>query len=223
MQIQSYNDIVVRCLQFPSYPDLLVGEACGLTMNKTIYDPPICGKKMLRFLIKAEHTSVLEHCFWTFYIEGISRSCLAQITRHRMGSFTSASQHYATYDDMPMVVEDPSTADASALEHSLNAYVTAIRIKGASKEEARQLLPNACAVNLMWTVNARSLLNFFRLRLCQRNCKEIQILTEKIRVATKLYWRDFGLVAGPPCWMDGKCNQGKMSCGIVYDRQEEEG
>lgn len=36
-------------------------------------------------LIDEQHTSVLEHAVWTFVIDGISRRCCEQVTRHRVG------------------------------------------------------------------------------------------------------------------------------------------
>ncbi|MBQ3484645.1 MAG: FAD-dependent thymidylate synthase, partial [Clostridia bacterium] len=43
------------------------------------------------------HDSVLEHASFTFGIEGVSRVLLAQITRHRLASFSVQSQRYVSY------------------------------------------------------------------------------------------------------------------------------
>jgi thymidylate synthase (FAD) len=40
------------------------------------------------------HESPIEHVCFTFLIEGVSRSLLAQITRHRIASFSVKSQRY---------------------------------------------------------------------------------------------------------------------------------
>lgn len=40
------------------------------------------------------HESVFEHASFTFGIEGVSRTLLAQITRHRLASFSVQSQRY---------------------------------------------------------------------------------------------------------------------------------
>lgn len=43
------------------------------------------------------HESVLEHASFTFGVEGVSRVLLAQITRHRLASFSVQSQRYVSY------------------------------------------------------------------------------------------------------------------------------
>lgn len=152
-----------------------------------------------------------------------------------MGSFTSASQHYSNYADMPMVVhpdhvaqfeealyddfdthveqaerDDGVNTDMSGLEVALCEYNQMIE-NGVPAYEARQILPNACAVNIIWTVNARSLVNFFEQRLCKRNVDEMQILAHKVWQQIHEYWPELAGLCGPRCWLS-TCNQGKMQC-----------
>ena len=44
------------------------------------------------------HDSVLEHASFTFGVEGVSRVLLAQLTRHRLASFSVQSQRYVSYE-----------------------------------------------------------------------------------------------------------------------------
>ena len=79
-------------------------------------------------------------------------------------------------------------------------------------EDARFVLPNACATKIMMTMNARSLHNFFKHRCCNRAQWEIRELAEEmyklcVEVAPHLFNH-----AGPPCAY-GACPEGKMSCG----------
>ena len=79
-------------------------------------------------------------------------------------------------------------------------------------EDARFVLPNACDTKMIMTVNARSLLNFFRHRCCNRAQWEIRELADKMleevyAVAPNLFKK-----AGPSC-VAGSCPEGKMSCG----------
>ena len=177
---------------------------------------------LLKFLFKAEHTSLVEHLSWTFYIEGVSRSFLAQITRHRMGSFTSASQHYTDYRDMPFIVSSALIGNFQlefALAMALDVYKKLVDA-GTPIEEARQVLPNAAEVRLIWTVNARSLYNFFEQRWCGRNVAEMTAFCEHLYAKVQDTWPEFAKFLGPYCYhLNGKCNQGKMTCGRpwVYD------
>jgi thymidylate synthase, flavin-dependent len=58
----------------------------GLTPEKT--------ESFLQMLTEMGHESPIEHATFTFAIEGVSRSLLAQITRHRIASFSVQSQRY---------------------------------------------------------------------------------------------------------------------------------
>ena len=50
--------------------------------------------KFIQVLMDMGHLSPVEHASFTFAIEGVSRSLLAQITRHRIASFSVQSQRY---------------------------------------------------------------------------------------------------------------------------------
>ena len=79
-------------------------------------------------------------------------------------------------------------------------------------EDARFVLPNACHTKLIVTMNARSLLNFFSQRCCNRAQWEIRALaTEMLRLVRREAPTVFAK-AGPPC-LRGACPEGKMSCG----------
>ena len=52
----------------------------------------------LRRIVASGHLSVLEHASFTFGISGVSRALLAQVTRHRIASFSVQSQRYVSLD-----------------------------------------------------------------------------------------------------------------------------
>lgn len=95
-------------------------------------------------------------------------------------------------------------------------------IRGLEKkaiEDARYVFPNACETKMVVTMNARSLFNFFKHRLCNRAQWEIQqvaeaMLREVIKVAPVV----FANVA-PDC-VHGKCGEGSMSCGKAKEMKE---
>ena len=49
-------------------------------------------------LMNMGHESIFEHASFTFGIEGVSRVLLAQLTRHRLASFSVQSQRYVSYE-----------------------------------------------------------------------------------------------------------------------------
>ncbi len=216
MQLQSYNDMKVEILDKTPISAEIFQFACDVTQKKA---DDISGKKasteLLHFLYTAGHSSILEHSSITVLCSGISRSLLAQVTRHRHFSFTSASQHYQDYRDYPMSIRPTGTPATDrkyteALEVALAYYIELIEL-GERPEEARQVLPNACCVNLIITANPRALVNFFEQRLCLRNTLEMVIF------ARLLYLRCLNWIPGlfgrvtEPC-VFGKCNQGALSC-----------
>lgn len=225
MNLLAYNDMELVCLREPAKPFRLLKQAAKLTMTTSMEieergytrEDQI---KFLRFIIQAEHTSILEHIVWTFYAKNISRSLLAQLTRHRMASFTSASQHYAVYSDMPFVVSTEALRThkmCESLQVASYNYDYMVDFEYLPREEARQCLPNASAVNLLMTINARSLLNLIRQRICRRNVEEMQIFACRLVDLVMVTWPAFGACLGPYCFYLGKCNQGKMSCGKLWE------
>jgi thymidylate synthase (FAD) len=220
-KMKTYNDLKITVIQQTEDPRRLIAYACSLTQKKEIpkdvsmYDT----NGLVRYLFEANHTSPFEHCYITVLIENISRSFLAQITRHRMGSFTSASQHYTTYDTFPNVL-DPEALTMGGVVDFLNncdeMYKYLIGV-GIPKEEARQVLPNAKAVNLLWTVNARSLINFFNQRLCKRNVQEMYQFALKFHNVCMLWMPELFDLVGPDCEVWGGCTQGKMKAKECID------
>lgn len=213
-KMKTYDHLKITVLQKTVDPDRMILYACSLTQKKDL--PKEANEynaaSLIRYLFTANHTSPFEHCVATFLIENVSRSFLAQITRHRMGSFTSASQHYTTYDEFPNVL-DPQTLTMEGVMEFLDncdeMYKHLISV-GIPKEEARQVLPNAKAVNLIWTVNARSLINFFNQRMCKRNVNEMYYFAMRLRHVCMMWIPELFDLVGPDCEVLGGCTQGKM-------------
>ena len=207
----SYDDLKLTKIQYTQDPNRTTSLACAMTQKKEI-DSSKPSAKLIRFLFGANHTSVFEHSFITFLIENVSRSFLAQITRHRMGSFTSASQHYQRYDSYPNILH-PDMISLESVRHFLEKadeqYRHLISVD-IPKWEARQVLPNAKAVNILWTVNARSLINFFNARLCKRNVPEMINFAERLQEECIEWWSELFSLVGPDCVTLGGCTQGRM-------------
>ena len=57
-----------------------------------------------RTLFEQGHFSILEHATATFYLTGVSRALLAEITRHRHLSFSVLSQRFVSEEDANIVI-----------------------------------------------------------------------------------------------------------------------
>ena len=60
-------------------------------------------ERALRGAMASGHESVLEHASFTFEIDGVSRVLLAQLTRHRIASFSVVSQRYCRIYDADII------------------------------------------------------------------------------------------------------------------------
>lgn len=138
--------------------------------------------KLLQGIVKAGHGSVLEHCCFTFSIEGISRACSHQLVRHRIASYSQQSQRYVKGDKfgyvIPPEIEKSGGLKKAFEDHMKNTMVlyNALVLSGIKKEDARYLLPNATTTNIVVTMNARELLHFIELRTSPRAQWEIREL-----------------------------------------------
>lgn len=199
-------------------------------------------KRFVNMLSKLGHESPIEHISFTFAIEGVSRALLAQITRHRLASFSVQSQRYVNEHDFtfvtpPHIADDPEATALfqEAMKQDLHTYEKLTDIlkekhkktlvneglspedaeKSAEKmaiEDARFVLPNACTTKMILTMNARSLLHFFELRCCNRAQWEIRELAEQMLKLVIPVAPTLFCHAGPAC-VRGNCSEGKMSCG----------
>ena len=213
----------------------------GLTEEKTA--------AFVDMLAEIGHESPIEHASFTFAVEGVSRALLAQLTRHRIASYSVQSQRYVAENEFGYVIPPEIEAVPEAKEEFLAAmeacrqhYESLAEIlrekhrkeflrqgkdektadRDARKkaiEDARFVLPNACETKLICTFNARSLLNFFSHRCCNRAQWEIRdAATEMLRLVRGVAPHLFAH-AGPPC-LRGNCPEGKMSCGKAAEVRE---
>lgn len=183
-------------------------------------------------LMDMGHESVFEHTSFTFAMEGVSRTLLAQITRHRLASFSVQSQRYVSYEKgfgyiIPPKIEAlgaEAVAEYEAQMKQMHEWYIAWQEKlghgEGGNEDARFVLPGACETRMLVTMNARELRHFFSLRMCSRAQWEIRELATRMHrlvmdVAPVLFAN-----AGPGC-LRGKCPEGEKSCGKAPEIKRE--
>ena len=202
--------MIVKLIRYTPAPEELTGRAAAKCYN---------GKNPQRSLetaMEGGHESVLEHASFTFEVDGVSRVLLAQITRHRLASFSVQSQRYCGAD--PYTITPPSMCRADLVDDILTVkkavqdlYTKAIAL-GVPAEDARYYTLQAGITGFVVTMNARELRHFFSLRCCNRAQWEIRELADKMlalcRDAAPALFAD----AGPGC-VRGACPEGKKCCG----------
>ena len=185
--------------------------------------------KFLKGIVASGHLSVLEHASFTFCAEGVSRALLAQISRHRIASFSVQSQRYVSLEKgfdyiIPPRIKDlgeEAVLEYNAEMEQMHKWYIAWQEKLGenANEDARFVLPNACETHITFTMNARELLHFFSLRCCNRAQWEIrELATEMLRLckeAAPIIFEN----AGPGC-VSGACPEGPRSCGQAKTMRE---
>lgn len=216
----------VKLLEHTKDPDLLATAAArtcrsseGASELKEEDEEKLI--KVLQKTIEKGHTSVIEHANFTFSIEGISRACSHQLVRHRLASYSQQSQRHIKPDEEkyvtpPKIKKNSQAQDKfeKAMKKAWEAYKELAQIKEIPKEDSRFVLPNATKTNIVVTMNARSLLNFFKQRTCLHAQWEIRTVANKMlkkakEIAPKIFQN-----AGPPCKVEGECPEDDSSCEL---------
>lgn len=227
----------VQLLAHTPAPERLVAASAKLCYSAaSIADlAAIEADKAAEFIDKLPeaHQSPFEHVSFTFGIEGVSRAMLAQITRHRIASFSVQSQRYVEMDGFGYVIPPSVEVDADAwreyqyimsrIQISYNYIRERIKRNHINKgicpadaaklanEDARFVLPNACETRMIVTMNARELLHFFSIRCCKRAQWEIRAVADQMLRLCKEVAPEIFAKAGAGC-VRGHCPEGKMGC-----------
>jgi thymidylate synthase (FAD) len=246
----------VELLTYTPEADKLVAAAAKLCYAKSDIDTlmekltPDKVESFLKTLDDLGHESPIEHVSFTFGIEGVSRALLAQITRHRIASYSVQSQRYVAKNGFDYILppeiaacpeakeefEKAMAEDAMHYENLRNIlterhYKTflaegkdekAARAAAEKKanEDARFVLPNACDTRMIVTMNARSLRNFFALRCCNRAQWEIRELACAMLKLVRNVAPLLFAKSGPSC-LYGPCAEGAYSCGKAKEVRAE--
>ncbi|NLV89389.1 MAG: FAD-dependent thymidylate synthase [Tissierellia bacterium] len=206
-------------------------------------------ESFLSLLVDLNHESPIEHVTFTFGVEGVSRSLTHQLVRHRIASYSQQSQRYVRLDQfqyiIPPAIEKNKIAKAlfvksmeesqhhydeitnllfedlyeKYLEEGLSEKEARLKAEKEAIEDARYIFPNACETKIVFTMNARSLLNFFRLRTCLRAQWEIREMAIAMLKEVKKVYPILFKNAGPKC-ITGPCPEGRMTCGKIKEVRE---
>lgn len=245
----------VKLLAYTPEPEKVIAAAAKLCYSKSGIDDilenltPEKTQGFIQSLLDMGHESPFEHVSFTFGIEGVSRALLAQITRHRIASYSVKSQRYVSersfeYITPPEIASVPEAEKlfSDAMEKAGDYYIQLADIlkkqhyqtlisdgadektaeRAAEKkaiEDARFVLPNACETKMVVTMNVRSLYNFFAHRCCSRAQWEIRFLADEMLKLVREKAPSAFKTAGPPC-VRGVCPEGKMSCGKAAQMRE---
>ena len=147
----------------------------------------------------SKHASTIEHLYYSFDIDGISRACLQEVARHRIASYTVKSSRYTLQElkkeellsyneDVLNLIDSVVSKYCVLTSHDLvNAkiarqlvHLRSVLMSGVPNDVAKYCMPEAYKTSLVMSINARSLQNFLELRTSKHALKEIQGLAKAL-------------------------------------------
>ena len=162
----------------------LIAEAAGVSGVL----PTQIAREIVELITDNDYSSVLEHVYFTFDLSGISVALSRELLEHRIASHTARSTRYMEEKGFDYYVpkelerkgkEEEARIYRAAMKNANEAY-TKLRELGVAREQARYVLPLALHTHYVVTMNVRSLINFFMLRLCVRASPEIRELAMRM-------------------------------------------
>ena len=212
----------VKLIAHTPEPDILAGKAAALCVGGDIYNVNGC-VKALRGALASGHESVAEHASFTFLVSGVSRVTLAQLTRHRIASFSVESQRYCEGSGQHVIMPDKIAANPGLAERyellvrgASDFYADCLE-EGIPSEDARFGLLQGGTTKLVMTMNARELRHFFSLRCCNRAQWEIREMANEMLELVKPIAPVLFDGAGPGC-ARGRCPE-KHPCGKPWKEE----
>ncbi len=199
--LHNWADIGSETGEYPSHIDELAelaGRNCYLSWNRPNPETATNAGYMNN-IIKQNHFSVMEHGSVTFYAKGVSRSLLAELTRHRHLSFSVVSQRYVDANDLTLVIppivwelprNDAAWTDSDLRqfwESSLTIYNELVELfvshgykRKQAREAARAVLPNMTDSPMVVTGNIRAWRDVLSKRYHIAADKEIQLFATEV-------------------------------------------
>lgn len=164
------------------------GDDMAVMAARVSFDMSLKGeerdRKLIEYLLKHEHFTPFEHCIFQFHIK-CPIFVARQWMRHRWGSYNEVSARYTEVKDEFYIpekfrIQDTKNKQGSlnsenlnneklleqynkAVENSYKVYEYLLK-EGVAREMARMVLPVSQYTQFYWSINARSLLNFIKLR-----------------------------------------------------------
>ncbi len=201
------EEVVCRCARGdyssdPVGPDRPFADVMESVDGEDLQDKT---ETLIDHLMRSGHYGPFEHPTATFAVEGVSRACMAQLTRHRHATFDVMSMRYVdvrdadpkerfTYpdsfedeevvsregvDEIEMDATERTALADEVYERCMEAYTDLVDA-GVPKEDARMLLPIGTQVNLTFSMNARALMHLLDMRMKADAQWEIRDLSEAV-------------------------------------------
>jgi len=172
----------IRLINYTKDGYSLIANAVRITSPE--FDK-LTNEEIVKRMVKHDYGSALEHVYFTFDLNDISVALSRELLEHRISSHTAKSTRYVSQQSemkffIPKKIQNHSLLSIYCQHMQETHKLYKLLEMQIDRESARYVLPMALQCTYRWTVNVRSLINFFRLRLCKNASPEMQELAQKL-------------------------------------------
>ncbi len=181
-------------------------------------DGDFASERNMMALVRDARPRELEFLNAQFVVRDISLACVTHFTRHRMLSLLVPDAVQALANGK-YVVPESVRKDAVLFARYEAAFAAQAALAdewmalGTPSHDMAYLALSGHVTDIMLAMNARELLHFIKLRTCNRAQWEIRRVAREMLDALQAYDEDIFWVFGPSCAVDGRCPEGRLSCG----------
>lgn len=162
--------------------DLTVAQSARVSYRGTVKGDDK-DKRLISFLMNNAHETPFEHVTFRFHIK-CPIFVARQWFRHRWASYNEVSGRYTViqddfyiptnfrtqkeknyqYENLPEQQSNELYTKFENFHKAIYGFYKKLIEQGVAKEQARMILPQSMYTEFYWTVNARALMNFLKLR-----------------------------------------------------------
>ena len=178
-----------------------------------------------KYLLSLPHTTIQRMNYLTVAVTGLSTKAVSQLRTHaKRLTFVSTSTQYSDFSGCNdnYVIPDGLTDEQKLYMYdtydSIQHMYERLIQSGVDKDKASYILPQGLRKTLIISGSLDDWSYVMRTRLCHRNTEEVQKIMRLILKEIEREWgEEYTVNMLPPC-VNGKCLEGKFSCGKKFER-----
>lgn len=177
-----------------------------------------------KYLLSLPHTTIQRMNYLTVAISGLSTKAVSQLRTHaKRLTFISTSTQYSDFSGcndnyvIPEGLTDEQRLNMQDTYDGLQHMYERLIKLGVDKDKASYVLPQGLRKTVIISGSLDDWNYVLRTRLCHRNTEEVQYICRKILDAVIFHFgEEYTVNMLPPC-VNGKCLEGKFSCGKRFE------
>lgn len=184
-----------------------------------LYDDTVEGAPS-KYLLSLPHTTIQRMNYLTIAITGLSTKAVSQLRTHaKRLTFISTSTQYSDFSGcndnyvIPDGLSDEAQLNIRDIYDGIQHMYERLIKLGVDKDKASYVLPQGLRKTLIMSGSLDEWNYVLRTRLCHRNTDEVQHIAQAIVDEIAHTFGEEYIVNMLPLCVEGKCPEGKFSCG----------